>query len=419
MLFDARVGRLTRYASAVPTVLAVGITAMLWKAFTWDTIAMGLAASDVNAGAVVVLLVEFVVVHALVIPFVISFRLCVVTHGGRVPAAYVAIMPGPHGDKWNAVMGGPAGGRRTPGAAGSSPDALAEVPACGAEEMEAAGGSHGGVSSMGGGGGGAQGAGSPVGAEGVAEVLGEPRRRVGTSGGGGAGVSFAATGDGRSPPAGASAAEGGRGVGPRLPSPPVTAMRGSSGGASGGTGGSGAAQPAGPLLLRTVRYCSKCKGPKPPRAHHCSSCGVCVLKMDHHCPWIANCVGLHNYKYGTRPGLVWAALPGSLGRAPWCWTAARGPWMPPPPSPPRPLAPLCHHRYFYLFVLYGFLSCVVLCIIWLDVLFIRGHGGADPGAFVFIAFFVAVSFALSLGMFVALHTYIIVTGRTTVEMHGR
>ncbi|RMZ85555.1 hypothetical protein DV737_g579, partial [Chaetothyriales sp. CBS 132003] len=45
-----------------------------------------------------------------------------------------------------------------------------------------------------------------------------------------------------------------------------------------------------------ARYCKKCQCPKPDRAHHCSTCGRCVLKMDHHCPWLATCLGLHNYK---------------------------------------------------------------------------------------------------------------------------
>eukprot|EP00474_Spongospora_subterranea_P010650 CRZ11108.1 hypothetical protein [Spongospora subterranea] len=43
--------------------------------------------------------------------------------------------------------------------------------------------------------------------------------------------------------------------------------------------------------------CAKCLSLKPDRAHHCSMCGVCCLKMDHHCPWVANCVGHYNYKY--------------------------------------------------------------------------------------------------------------------------
>ncbi len=45
--------------------------------------------------------------------------------------------------------------------------------------------------------------------------------------------------------------------------------------------------------------CTRCDPPqfKPQRAHHCSICGQCILKMDHHCPWVATCVGFHNYKY--------------------------------------------------------------------------------------------------------------------------
>ena len=45
-----------------------------------------------------------------------------------------------------------------------------------------------------------------------------------------------------------------------------------------------------------LRFCKKCQARKPDRAHHCSTCHRCVLKMDHHCPWLATCVGLRNYK---------------------------------------------------------------------------------------------------------------------------
>ncbi|KAK3138584.1 hypothetical protein QOZ80_5AG0370760 [Eleusine coracana subsp. coracana] len=45
-----------------------------------------------------------------------------------------------------------------------------------------------------------------------------------------------------------------------------------------------------------LRYCQKCCHYKPPRAHHCRVCKRCVLKMDHHCIWINNCVGHENYK---------------------------------------------------------------------------------------------------------------------------
>ncbi|CAA7262980.1 unnamed protein product [Cyclocybe aegerita] len=45
-----------------------------------------------------------------------------------------------------------------------------------------------------------------------------------------------------------------------------------------------------------ARWCRKCWAPKGERTHHCSICGRCVLKMDHHCPWIgAKCIGHRTY----------------------------------------------------------------------------------------------------------------------------
>mmetsp|Transcript_58768 Transcript_58768/g.128804 ORF Transcript_58768/g.128804 Transcript_58768/m.128804 type:complete len:278 (+) Transcript_58768:133-966(+) len=45
------------------------------------------------------------------------------------------------------------------------------------------------------------------------------------------------------------------------------------------------------------RSCKWCERYKPDRCHHCRVCRTCVLRMDHHCPWIYNCVGFRNHKY--------------------------------------------------------------------------------------------------------------------------
>ncbi|KAJ3761493.1 DHHC palmitoyltransferase-domain-containing protein [Lentinula raphanica] len=51
-----------------------------------------------------------------------------------------------------------------------------------------------------------------------------------------------------------------------------------------------------PDFLTPGRFCRICWTAKPDRTHHCSFCGRCVLKMDHHCPWLGNrCIGHRTY----------------------------------------------------------------------------------------------------------------------------
>jgi palmitoyltransferase len=128
-----------------------------------------------------------------------------------------------------------------------------------------------------------------------------------------------------------------------------------------------------PLLRRGenfAKYCRTCVKPKPERAHHCHICHRCVLKMDHHCPWIANCVGHGNYKF------------------------------------------------FFLFLMYLWIGCVYLVLMCLPTLFyqspplLRRHEGP-----VFFGLVLGCSAGVALAMMGGLHLYLIMTNQSTIELY--
>ncbi|KAF5326794.1 hypothetical protein D9619_004046 [Psilocybe cf. subviscida] len=55
--------------------------------------------------------------------------------------------------------------------------------------------------------------------------------------------------------------------------------------------------PSTPVLLPAYRYCCSEQLVKPFRADHCRICDMCVLRYDHHCSWIGQCVGARNHKF--------------------------------------------------------------------------------------------------------------------------
>eukprot|EP01023_Acetabularia_acetabulum_P025472 TRINITY_DN24388_c0_g2_i1.p1 TRINITY_DN24388_c0_g2~~TRINITY_DN24388_c0_g2_i1.p1 ORF type:complete len:348 (-),score=6.49 TRINITY_DN24388_c0_g2_i1:327-1229(-) len=121
------------------------------------------------------------------------------------------------------------------------------------------------------------------------------------------------------------------------------------------------------------RYCRKCQHWKPPRTHHDSVSGNCVLKMDHYCIWVVNCVGLLNYKF------------------------------------------------FVLFLFYAQISCTFGCLLLLYpmVQFFRTGGEDGPAGIALFAWVLDLAFSLSLAGFLIMHYQLLSQNRSTIEAYEK
>ncbi|XP_020096593.1 probable protein S-acyltransferase 12 [Ananas comosus] len=128
---------------------------------------------------------------------------------------------------------------------------------------------------------------------------------------------------------------------------------------------------------QTMRFCTRCQNGKPPRCHHCSVCDRCVLKMDHHCVWVVNCVGARNYKF------------------------------------------------FLLFLVYTFLETVLDTLALLPHFIgffgdARKHSGSPSNlAITFLAFVLNLAFSLSLLCFLCMHASLVLSNTTSIEIYEK
>lgn len=110
---------------------------------------------------------------------------------------------------------------------------------------------------------------------------------------------------------------------------------------------------------------------KPDRCHYCSVVKQCVLKMDHYCPWVNNCVGFSNYKF------------------------------------------------FVLFLFYGLLYCLYVSTTSFQYFihfWANNLSGSSVSKFsILFLFFASAMFAFSLTTLFSYHLWLVLKNRTTIE----